>query len=712
MTSDQSMETGPDLSKTRKMLWKLILSAALSLLVLGLIFGLLSKDPENASRARLVHVLVRTSAGLAGLYLLCQLAQAFFRAIRYRVLLAGCGEKNVPSLFRMYLATLGRNMLVDLLPARAGELGYIALVNQGYQVSMENAVTSMTMSLFFDFAALFLLALMMLTGPLLGAGSPGLLLVPAIAAGLASLAGGTILFAGIPITHRQLSKWTFLHGRKSGRVLLNFIGKLAASTARMETRKTFAAALALSLAVRVIKYGGLYAAFVAVTHSAYPEMAGAPFWKVIMAFLTAEGAAALPIPSFMSFGTYEAGGLAAFGMMGFPVADAAMAVLAVHILSQVIDYALGGLGLIMFFFSTQPPEQPAGKRIRPGLAWAAVATLAFLLGAGVFAYGCRSLSKRGALAPPQSGERVPSSTGEMGAVASWMGADRGFIIWSSNRDGDHNLYQMSLPGLEVSQLTRHPHIDYYPRISPNGKFVVFSRSQLPWVSQRDPLPWDVYLLDLETGKERLVATNGNTPSWTSDGQAVVFQRNGGEVIQCQLSQLRETRLLSAGEQGIPSGVHFQTPEYNDRERQLALTLRNRAHATGVYDLPKKRFTQTGAGCMLSWAGDYDFLYYVDSPGRQKNAIYRFRLGPGETGDRELWLDLPEPYSHEYFPRRSNDGKYLVLGASTGGHEHDSADYEIFLWKIGTPADQAARLTYHTGNDCWPDVFIAEKVASK
>jgi len=46
-----------------------------------------------------------------------------------------------------------------------------------------------------------------------------------------------------------------------------------------------------------------------------------------------------------------------------------------------------------------------------------------------------------------------------------------------------------------------------------------------------------------------------------------------------------------------------------------------------------------------------------------------------------------------------------MSTSKGGHEHDSADYEIFLWQVGAPADSATRLTFHTGNDNWPDVFL-------
>ena len=90
-------------------------------------------------------------------------------------------------------------------------------------------------------------------------------------------------------------------------------------------------------------------------------------------------------------------------------------------------------------------------------------------------------------------------------------------------------------------------------------------------------------------------------------------------------------------------------------------------------------------------------------GEQHNAIWRVDA-PGAPPAR--WLDLTGNYSHEYFPKVSGDGRVLVLGASAGGHEHDVADYEIFLWEIGAPADAAIRLTYHTGNDCWPDIYLS------
>jgi hypothetical protein len=80
-------------------------------------------------------------------------------------------------------------------------------------------------------------------------------------------------------------------------------------------------------------------------------------------------------------------------------------------------------------------------------------------------------------------------------------------------------------------------------------------------------------------------------------------------------------------------------------------------------------------------------------------------GAPDGTDRHVFMDLPGPYSHEYFPRFSNDGRWLVWGAAAEGHEHDRADYEIFVWEIGTPWERAVRLTHHTGNDQWPDLWV-------
>jgi Tol biopolymer transport system component len=53
----------------------------------------------------------------------------------------------------------------------------------------------------------------------------------------------------------------------------------------------------------------------------------------------------------------------------------------------------------------------------------------------------------------------------------------GLVVWSSNRSGNHELYLLDLRGPAVQQLTHDPRVDFFPRFSPDGRRVLFLRSQ-------------------------------------------------------------------------------------------------------------------------------------------------------------------------------------------------------------------------------------------
>ena len=307
--------------------------------------------------------------------------------------------------------------------------------------------------------------------------------------------------------------------------------------------------------------------------------------------------------------------------------------------------------------------------------------------------------KQGLSKPPPIGKSL-----QMESVA--MAADKlpkGFIVWSSNRFGNHDILKMDLPEQKITRLTTHPHTEYFPRISPDGRFIVFARSQRPWVSQRNQQLWDVILLDLESGKERLLAKNGNTPGWSADGKKVYFQKNVVHFTETDIETGEERDLLSSGRGQIKEGAVLYTPNYNAEKHEIAITLHIGDYTTAVVD-KEGGLNKIARGCQIAWTRQGDALYYVGHGGKMNNAFYLYHP---HTGKSTKWLDLPGDYSHEYFPKLSNDDNYLVFGASKGGHEHDSADYEVFLWQVGAPAASASRLTFHTGNDNWPDVYLSD-----
>ena len=97
-----------------------------------------------------------------------------------------------------------------------------------------------------------------------------------------------------------------------------------------------------------------------------------------------------------------------------------------------------------------------------------------------------------------------------------------------------------------------------------------------------------------------------------------------------------------------------------------------------------------------------------------------------VGPTSTVLDLPLPDSTESFPKLSNDEAWLtftarrsqpiqrtVAGGPTNIDRHLFPDaspppkgpLHLYLWRVGTDAETAVRLTNGPANASWPDVFV-------
>jgi Tol biopolymer transport system component len=299
--------------------------------------------------------------------------------------------------------------------------------------------------------------------------------------------------------------------------------------------------------------------------------------------------------------------------------------------------------------------------------------------------------------------RLAGLTGpERDAVGTLTGRLAGLVVWSSNRSGNHELYLLDLGSGTVRRLTSTPSVEFYSRFSPDGRRIVFTRSQRDYVSFRDPTAWDVYVINTDGTGERLLARNGSWPQWAPEGNAIVFWRDA-RVIRLELDGGRESVLLDGATiEGIRGNV--ETPELSSDGERLAVTVRSRLYGgVAVIDLASHAVTRLspGSACQVTWMPGSEALLWIESAGNGGTRV--MTGGPGR--ERGVFMDLPGAYSHEYFPRVSNDGRWLAWGAAARGHEHDRADYEIFVWQIGRPSSEIVRLTHHPGNDQWPDVHV-------
>ena len=91
------------------------------------------------------------------------------------------------------------------------------------------------------------------------------------------------------------------------------------------------------------------------------------------------------------------------------------------------------------------------------------------------------------------------------------------IFFSSNRDGDWDIYSMDENGDNVVQLTDHPATDRFPGCSPGGRRIAF-------ISDRG-VTHDLYVMDSD-GKNVVRLTQDNflegPPSWSPDGTRFAF----------------------------------------------------------------------------------------------------------------------------------------------------------------------------------------------
>ena len=327
-----------------------------------------------------------------------------------------------------------------------------------------------------------------------------------------------------------------------------------------------------------------------------------------------------------------------------------------------------------------------------------------------FSAGCGAVSG----APPKGADDVPppdeaAAMKEVGAQAA------GSIVWSSSRLGNHDLFTMKTDGSDVKQITSGDAVDWFPRFSPDGSQILFNRSKHGWVSERDANAsdkWDVYTIAPDGSNERKVVDSASWASWITNDE-ILYVR-GTKVFRKKLDG-DEREIMDSVVAAELDGALLQQPELSQDGKYLAITLRGSKRETGIWDIEQKKWTQTGLGCQINWTPDQAGIYWVHPTGNGGSRILKMPITagtpPADPSLDELQLiDLPGRRSHEYFPELSRDGQWLVWAATQRGHDHDIADYEIYLWRVGSPAENAVRLTHNSGNDRWPDLFLPAAAA--
>jgi hypothetical protein len=319
---------------------------------------------------------------------------------------------------------------------------------------------------------------------------------------------------------------------------------------------------------------------------------------------------------------------------------------------------------------------------------------------------------------PDVGTGVSPSQKEQQALSALKGKITGEIVWSTSRaSGKHDLWIMNADGTNQRPLTKGGNVDWFPRFSPSGAKVVFTRSKVGWVNEMDAEyndKWDVYTIAADGTDEKKAAEDATWATWRPDEKTILFSRRS-KVFTKNLETGAEDMVFDVEAVFNKKGVIAQEPNMSPNGKCLALTLRGTMRETGIWNFDKKEWYKTGGGCQSDWfpsgkrvlrmnegqgnGGTEVLAFDLDDNGKPIENIGGLSLNP-----KWRFMDLPGRRSHEYFPKMDQTGQWLVWCATQVGHEHDLADYEVYIWDIKPDKEMGpVRITFHTGNDRWPDI---------
>jgi len=100
------------------------------------------------------------------------------------------------------------------------------------------------------------------------------------------------------------------------------------------------------------------------------------------------------------------------------------------------------------------------------------------------------------------------------------------IIFTSERDGNQEIYIMDSDGSNEKRLTNNKYHDSQPRWSPDGNRIAY-RSE--WSDDK----YDIYLMNADGSNKKKLTTLGNVlgaQNWSADGSQIVFESLQGDFI--------------------------------------------------------------------------------------------------------------------------------------------------------------------------------------
>ena len=274
------------------------------------------------------------------------------------------------------------------------------------------------------------------------------------------------------------------------------------------------------------------------------------------------------------------------------------------------------------------------------------------------------------------------------------------IAFSSDRDGNFEIYVMDADGKNRRRLTNNRHDDWDPSWSPDGQHIAFTSSgKVLNVVQAHPLfveggPPQIYVMEADGGNQRRLTNSGFAewyPSWSPDGKRIAFTSSGAMdtagwyIYVVDADGQNEQRLTDQG------GWY---PSWSPDSQRIAFVSSRNAFGNQIYVMDadgsnQQRLTDQG-GWHPSWSPDGEHIAFVSH--RDENWEIYVMDADGKNQRR-----LTRTPAHDWHPSWSPDGKRIVFVS------HRDGNYEIYVMNADG-VRQTRRLTKGDSEDTYPTWF--------
>jgi len=256
------------------------------------------------------------------------------------------------------------------------------------------------------------------------------------------------------------------------------------------------------------------------------------------------------------------------------------------------------------------------------------------------------------------------------------------IAFTSNRDGNEEIYIMNADGTNQTRLTNSSASDHAPQWSPNGEKIAFP-------SNRDG-NFEVYVMNADgTNQQRLTnnPADDRGGSWSPDGNKIAFQstRDGNWEVHAMNADGTNQQNLSN------NPAEDSNPDWSpDGSKIVFESLRD-----GNYEIYLMNADGTNPQRLTNNAAEDHYPAW--SPDGSKIAFQSTRDGNFEVyvmnADGTNEVRITNNSAHDEWARWSPDGSKIVFNSTRDGN------YEIYV--MNTDGTNQIRLTNNSAKDDFP-----------